>query len=169
MASLTPQPMSPRPTYEEVLRLRAASAKQSAEKMAAAPAAAAPANGPAAGLTKAALERHLTKSSPSLKRMPEMPAHDHSRPMTCCASGDASISALVSACVCSEHVGKQRLAGRRAAGLARGRVAILMVAMGTCLADYGHHTVAINLAYAEKHGYDMGVHDGYPGEKSHPA
>ena len=46
MASLTPQPMSPRPTYEEVLRLRAASAKQSAEKMAAAPAAAAPANAP---------------------------------------------------------------------------------------------------------------------------
>jgi len=38
--------MSPRPTYEEVLRLRAASAKQSAEKMAAAPAAAAPANAP---------------------------------------------------------------------------------------------------------------------------
>jgi len=35
--------MSPRPTYDEVLRLRAASAKQNAEKMAAAPAAAVPA------------------------------------------------------------------------------------------------------------------------------
>merc|ERR1719446_882657 len=43
MATLIPQPMSPRPTYEEVLRLRAASAKQNAEKMAAAPVAAVPA------------------------------------------------------------------------------------------------------------------------------
>ena len=66
---------------------------------------------------------------------------------------------------------QQLLADRRAkpGRLARPRVAVFMVVMGSCLADYGHHTVALNLAYAERHGYDLVLHDGFSGERSHPA
>lgn len=77
--------------------------------------------------------------------------------------------------VCTEPAAPDDLAAlrtllaRRRPALARPRVAVLMVAMGSCLADYGHHTVAINLAYAERHGYDLVVHDGYANERSHPA
>ena len=46
---------------------------------------------------------------------------------------------------------------------------VYMEASGPCLGDYGSHTAAINLAYADLHGYDMVLHGGFAGEESHAA
>ena len=64
----------------------------------------------------------------------------------------------------------QRELAQRRDKLARPHVTILMVTLGSCLADYGHHAVALQWAYADRWGYDLVVQtEPYPDDQSHPA